>query len=141
MRMVNLCKNKLFNTGLMLFLCLGLQAQNKEMRRVATNDCGVTNTQAFLIKGDDYTLPDSFTGSKEAKTCNFGGTVIYAFDQMDIQADYRMEVVYLADNRREQRIVADGNEGDRRTLYRDGATLHDRHAEESLRIRTIGLGV
>ena len=73
MRMVNLCKNKLFNTGLMLFLCLGLQAQNKEMRRVATNDCGVTNTQAFLIKGDDYTLPDSFTGSKEAKTCNFGG--------------------------------------------------------------------
>ena len=55
MRMVNLCKNKLFNTGLMLFLCLGLQAQNKEMRRVATNDCGVTNTQAFLIKGDDYT--------------------------------------------------------------------------------------
>ena len=29
MRMVNLCKNKLFNTGLMLFLCLGLQAQNK----------------------------------------------------------------------------------------------------------------
>lgn len=110
MRMVNLCKNKLFNTGLMLFLCLGLQAQNKEMRRVATNDCGVTNTQAFLIKGDDYTLPDSFTGSKEAKTCNFGGTVIYAFDQMDIQADYRMEVVYLADNRREQRIVADGSE-------------------------------
>ena len=60
MRMVNLCKNKLFNTGLMLFLCLGLQAQNKEMRRVATNDCGVTNTQAFLIKGDGYTgrLPD-----------------------------------------------------------------------------------
>ena len=38
MRMVNLCKNKLFNTGLMLFLCLGLQAQNKEMRRVATNE-------------------------------------------------------------------------------------------------------
>ena len=33
MRMVNLCKNKLFNTGLMLFLCLGLQAQNKEMLR------------------------------------------------------------------------------------------------------------
>ena len=30
MRMVNLCKNKLFNTGLMLFLCLGLQAQNKD---------------------------------------------------------------------------------------------------------------
>ena len=51
MRMVNLCKNKLFNTGLMLFLCFGLQAQNKEMRRVATNDCGVTNTQAFLIRG------------------------------------------------------------------------------------------
>ena len=55
MRMVNLCKNKLFNTGLMLFLCLGLQAQNKEMRRVATNDCGVTNTQAVFTT-DYYSI-------------------------------------------------------------------------------------
>ncbi len=27
------------------------------------------------------------------KTCNFGGMAIYAFDQMDIQADYRLSVV------------------------------------------------
>lgn len=110
MRRSFLSKRRLLGAGVMLSLCLGLQAQNKEMQQVAANDCGVAGTQAFLIKGDNYTLPDAFTGSKEAKTCNFGGMVIYAFDQMDIQADYRMEVVYLADSRREQRIVADGNE-------------------------------
>ena len=45
-----------------------------------------------------------------ARTCNFGGFVIYAFDRLDIQADYQLEVVYLADSERRQRIVADGNE-------------------------------
>ena len=45
-----------------------------------------------------------------ARTCNFGGSVIYAFDRLDIQADYQLEVVYLADSERRQRIVADGNE-------------------------------
>ena len=49
-------------------------------------------------------------GSKEAITCNFGGKVIYAFNQLDIHADYQLEVVYLADHERKQRIVVDGNE-------------------------------
>jgi len=80
------------------------------LRRVATNDCGVDNAQPFLIKGENGILPESFPGSKEAKTINVGNTLIYAFDQMDIQADYQMEVVYLADKRGEQRVVADGNE-------------------------------
>lgn len=68
------------------------------------------NAQPFLIKGENGILPESFPGSKEAKTINVGNTLIYAFDQMDIQADYQMEVVYLADKRSEQRVVADGNE-------------------------------
>lgn len=84
-------------------------SQQKEYKLVATNDCGAENAQSFLVKGDNYKLPDSFTGRKEALTCNFGGTVIYAFNKMDIQADYRMEVVYLADRYREQQIIADGN--------------------------------
>ena len=103
-------KTLLFSVIFAFAFCFGLHAQNKTMQRVATNDCGVEGAQAFLIKGDNYILPSSFSGSKQAKTCNFGRTVIYAFDGMDIQADYQMEVVFLVDNRREQRIVADGNE-------------------------------
>lgn len=87
-----------------------MQAQKASFSCVASNDCGVEDAQPFLIKGDNYTLPEAFSGSKEALTCNFGGSVIYAFDQLDIQADYQMEVVFLADHERIQRIVADGNE-------------------------------
>lgn len=103
-------KRVLFCAGFLLPFCFVLQAQNKGLRRVATNDCGVDNAQPFLIKGENGILPESFPGSKEAKTINVGNTLIYAFDQMDIQADYQMEVVYLADKRGEQRVVADGNE-------------------------------
>lgn len=110
MRMFFQYKKKWLGAGIALVLCLGVQAQEKKMQPVATNDCGVEAAQAFLVKGEDYVLPDGFRGSKEAMTCNFGGTVIYAFDRLDRQADYRLEVVYLADNRRVQRIVADGNE-------------------------------
>ena len=110
MYITNYCKQILLGTGLLFAFCGGLQAQQEGMHQVAANDCGLEGKQPFLIKGDDYRLPPSFTGSQEALTCNFGGTVIYAFDQMDIQADYRLEVVYLADNERVQRIVVDGNE-------------------------------
>lgn len=103
-------KRVLFCAGFLLSFCFVLQAQGKGLRRVATNDCGVDNAQPFLIKGENDTLPESFPGSKEAKTINVGNTLIYAFDQMDIQAGYQMEVVYLADKRGEQRVVADGNE-------------------------------
>lgn len=103
-------KRVLFCAGFLLSFCFVLQAEDKGLRRVATNDCGVDNAQPFLIKGENGILPESFPGSKEAKTINVGNTLIYAFDQMDIQADYQMEVVYLADKRGEQRVVADGNE-------------------------------
>lgn len=85
------------------------QQKEKEYTLVGSNDCGVENTQPFLVKGDNYTMPSSIQGSEKARTCNFGGTVIYAFDKVDIQADYRMEVVYLADSERKQQIIADGN--------------------------------
>lgn len=103
-------KRVLFCAGFLLSFYFVLQAEDKGLRRVATNDCGVDNAQPFLIKGENGILPESFPGSKEAKTINVGNTLIYAFDQMDIQADYQMEVVYLADKRGEQRVVADGNE-------------------------------
>ena len=108
--MNNFFRKTLLALGVASSFCLGMQAQNKDLKEVAANDCGVAGQQAFLVKGEDYTMPAELGGSKAARTCNFGGTVIYAFDQMDIQANYRLEVVYLADNTREQRIVADGNE-------------------------------
>lgn len=103
-------KNLALGCGMLGIFVTPVLAQSTSMKRVATNDCGVTDAQPFLVKGDNYTLPAGFTGSKEALTCNFGGTVIYAFNHLDIHADYQLEVVYLADHERKQRIVADGNE-------------------------------
>lgn len=96
--------------GAFTFLSSPALAQQSNLKRVASNDCGVPGSQPFLVKGENYTMPDHIKGSKEAVTCNFGDKVIYAFNQIDIQADYQLEVVYLADHERIQRIVADGNE-------------------------------
>lgn len=87
----------------------GIRQKETEYVRVATNDCGVENAQPFLVTGNNYTMPPSVTGSDKARTCNFGGRVIYAFDGLDIRAGYQLEVVYLADSERRQQIVADGN--------------------------------
>lgn len=92
-----------------LLACPSL-AQNPSFTKVAANDCGVPGAQPFLIKGENYTMPSRLQGSKAALTCNFGGKVIYAFNHLDIHADYQLEVVYLADHERRQRIVVDGNE-------------------------------
>lgn len=100
----------ILSAGLLLVSLPLLYGQGKSLQQVATNDCGVAEAQAFLVKGDVYEMPEVAGASKEARTCNFGGTVIYAFDRMDIQADYQLEVVYLSDQERVQRIVADGNE-------------------------------
>lgn len=96
--------------GMLIFISSPGMAQNKKMTRVATNDCGVPGAQPFLVSGDNYTMPDGIKGSKEAVTCNYGNKVIYAFNKMDIHADYKLEVVYLADHERLQHIVVDGNE-------------------------------
>lgn len=95
---------------LTLLSALPAAAQKSTLNRVASNDCGVPSAQPYLIKGENYTMPDKIKGSKEAVTCNFGGKVIYAFNHLDIHADYQLEVVYLADHKRCQRIVIDGNE-------------------------------
>lgn len=98
------------STLILLLSVLTISAQTTSLHPVASNDCGMDGKQPFLVKGDNYTMPDEIGGSATARTCNFGGTVIYAFDRMDIQADYQLEVVYLSDSERQQRIVADGNE-------------------------------
>lgn len=97
-------------SGTMAFLPSPAFAQSGQLHRVAVNDCGVPGAQPFLVKGENYTMPNHIKGSKEAVTCNFGGKVIYAFNHLDIHADYQLEVVYLADHERRQRIVVDGNE-------------------------------
>ncbi|MDE6180630.1 MAG: glycoside hydrolase family 2, partial [Phocaeicola sp.] len=97
-------------SGALAFLPSPAFAQSGQLHRVAVNDCGVPGAQPFLVKGENYTMPDYIKGSKEAVTCNFGSKVIYAFNHMDIHADYRLEVVFLADHERQQHIVVDGNE-------------------------------
>lgn len=96
----------------LLALCamLPAAAQQPKFGIVAANDCGEEGRQPFLVTGDNYTMPDEIKGSHKARTCNFGGKVIYAFNQLDIHADYQLEVVYLADHERRQRVVVDGNE-------------------------------
>lgn len=74
--------------GAMLIGALPALAQESSLTRVAANDCGVPGAQPFLIKGENYTMPPEVKGSKEAITCNFGGKVIYAFNHLDIHADY-----------------------------------------------------
>lgn len=92
-------------------LCVSLlaTAQKANLYLVSANNCGVEGEQPFLVKGDNYKLPENFKGTEKALTCNFGGTVIYAFNNMDIQANYQLEIIYLADKDRVQQIVADGD--------------------------------
>lgn len=93
-----------------LFAVQTAGAQEKKMHLVAANDCGVPEEQPFLVKGENYTMPATLGGSAKASTCNFGNKIIYAFNHLDIHADYRLEVAYLSDGERIQHIVADGNE-------------------------------
>lgn len=109
-RLKNLRRVLLFVVGGVVLSTPPVAAQEKSMTRVASNDCGVAGAQPFFIKGNNYTMPEEVKGSKAAVTCNFGGKVIYAFNHLDIHADYELEVAYLADHERRQRIVVDGNE-------------------------------
>ena len=69
----------------------------QSLQCVAKNDCGVPGKQPFLIKGENYTMPAPVTGSVQAVTCNFSGTVIYAFNQLDINECFgvRTESVFF----------------------------------------------
>ena len=86
----------MITVGVLFLSTPPVAAQGRIMKQVASNDCGVVGAQPFFIKGDNYTMPEDIKGSKEAVTCNFGSKVIYAFNHMDIHADYQLEVVYLA---------------------------------------------
>lgn len=92
-------------------LCSGMMlwAQNRDFIPVAYSDCGDPAKQPYLILGENYTMP-AYPGVGEAvRTCNFGSKVIYAFDKMDIQADYRLEIAFLSDQERIIELIADGN--------------------------------
>lgn len=102
-------KRVLTTTILIVFAFLA-QAQNASFTKVAENDCGEPGKQAFHVSGSDYTIPAKIGGTLSDRTTNFGGKIIYAFDKVDINADYQLEVVYLSDNdTRVQQIVIDGN--------------------------------
>lgn len=92
-------------------LSLNIEAQtlNPKFTLVGKNNAGVEGKQAFLVRGENYKLPKEFAGSEEALTGNFGSSIIYAFDELDINADYQLEVMYMADGDRTQHISADGN--------------------------------
>ncbi|MGL5683307.1 MAG: glycoside hydrolase family 2 protein [Marinifilaceae bacterium] len=86
-----------------------LYAQDK-WHKVATNDCGSVSDERFLIKGEPYTFPNDLGSSDKIRSCSFGSKVIYAFDKMDIHANYQLEAKFLSDAPRTIRIIADGNE-------------------------------
>ena len=89
---------------------LSLSAQEANLTLVGANNCGVPTEQPFLVQGQNYSLSKEFTASTQGRTCNMGGKIIYAFNHLDINADYQLEVVYLADQDCLQHIVVDGNE-------------------------------
>lgn len=95
--------------GCLLCVPSYLGAQNKTYYEVAYDDCGEKGKQPHLILGENYMIPEAYSSDRIMRSCNFGGKVIYAFDKMDIQADYRIEISFLADHDRELEIIADGN--------------------------------
>lgn len=92
-------------------LCSGMMlwAQNRDFVPVAYSDCGDPAKQPYLILGENYTMPAYPDAGEAVRTCNFGSKVIYAFDKMDIQADYRLEIAFLSDQERIIELIADGN--------------------------------
>lgn len=84
-------------------------AQNKE-EVVAYNDCGNRSNESFLVEGENYNFESSNRKiTPEILSCTFGPRVIYAFDNMNIHADYQMEVSFYSDQERTLQIQADGN--------------------------------
>lgn len=86
-----------------------LSARNDDFIEVAFDDCGNPSAQPHLVLGENYEMPAAYTDSEADRTCNFGGKVIYAYDGLDIQANYRMEITFLADHDRKIALTADGN--------------------------------
>lgn len=81
----------------------------KKMYEVAYNDCGNDKQQPNLILGDSYFISETYSGNMVLSSCNIGRKIIYAFDRLDINADYRMEISFLSEIDREVELIADGN--------------------------------
>lgn len=94
----------------LVLLCSVAGAAAQNWTRVATNDCGNPSAQPFLVLGENYTYPADITTDPILASCNVGGRLIYAFDKLDIQADYQLEVAYMSDDMREIRLTTDGLE-------------------------------
>lgn len=88
---------------------VSLTAQNTAFTEVAFDDSGNPADQPHLVLGENYVMPAKYNASEADRSCNFGGKVIYAYDGMDIQARYRMEITFLADHDRRIGLIADGN--------------------------------
>lgn len=77
---------------------------------VAYDDCGSTSHQPFLVEGQSYMFSSTDpTLPSEVLSSAYGARLIYAFDNMDIHADYDMEVSFYSDQERVISIQADGN--------------------------------
>lgn len=107
-------KNRQLFCNALMFLIIFLgysiaYAQNTD-HIVAYNNCGDESNQAFLVEGKSYVFN---TQDKkipaEILSCSYGSKVIYAFDNMDIHTDYKMEVSFYSDQERTIEIQADGN--------------------------------
>ncbi|MCK0158258.1 hypothetical protein MWU65_13770 [Cellulophaga sp. F20128] len=85
------------------------QAQVNNEVSVAYSDSGNPGNQPFLVLGDNYTFPDENLGSEVDRSCNYGPKVIYAFDNIDINATYSLRAVFVSDADRTIKITADGN--------------------------------
>lgn len=107
-------KNKqLFYRGLivltLLFSHFIVYAQ-KEYNEVAYSDCGNSLSQPFLVQGEDYIFKTTLDNiSPKLLSCVYDSKVIYAFDNMDIYADYKMEVSFFSDQERTIQLKTDGN--------------------------------
>ena len=86
-------------------------AEGKNMNLVAEANCGVTGQDAFLTEGNNFTFP-TVTGIDEtAFSCTYGDRIIYFFEGMDIQADYRIELIFFSgDSKRRLKVSDDINE-------------------------------
>lgn len=92
-----------------LLACSPLRAQDDALHVVAADDCGNASAQPHLVLGDDYTFTGPAGTDPAALTCNFGSRVIYAFDRLNKEADYELELTFYSDGDRLVEVQADGN--------------------------------
>lgn len=86
-----------------------LRAQTGGLHVVAEDDCGAADRQPHLVQGDDYTFAATAGADSAALTCNFGPRVVYAFDRLNKEADYELELTFHSDGDRLVEVQADGN--------------------------------